>query len=331
MVPPEEIEELNAPTTLPADFGEWDSGDAPATQPAKPATARVAVPPAVERAPASVSRTSAAAYAEAEQVFQPSKRKADQYAEMRKGESKGKKKKLLSLIGAGSLTFIVVLGLMTYSKMRTGTFVPKPPVVQQQAAVNTPQQAVTNTPASTPASTTPTPAPTPATTGEDRQRAQSEMMSHQLNAPSRIPSDLRMLAGKEPPPSSGFVASGMEGLGGGGVSGNVFNGQNAPRVKVGAPSKVSISAGVAGGLLMQKTTPVYPQIAREARVSGTVVIQATISRTGVIQNLRAVSGPTMLRQSALDAVRTWRYKPYMLDGDPVDVETTVSVTFSLGG
>jgi protein TonB len=62
-----------------------------------------------------------------------------------------------------------------------------------------------------------------------------------------------------------------------------------------------------------------------------VVIQATISRTGVIQNLRAVSGPTMLRQSALDAVRTWRYKPYLLDGDPVDVETTVSVTFSLGG
>jgi protein TonB len=326
MVPPEEIEELNAPTTLPADFGEWDSGEAPAAQPAKPATARVAVPPVVERVPATVSRKSAAAYAEAEQVFQPPKPKADKYAEIHKDESKGKNKKLLSLIGAGSLTFVLVLGFMTYSRMRSVTPVPKPPVAQQPAATNTPQQAVTSTPASVPA-----PTPTPATTGEDRQRAQSEMMSHQLNAPSRIPSDLKMLAGKEPPPSSGFAASGMEGLGGGGVAGNVFNGQNAPRVKVAAPSKISISAGVAGGLLIQKTSPVYPQIAREARVSGTVVIQATISKTGVIENLRAVSGPTMLRQSALDAVKTWRYKPYLLDGDPVDVETTVSVTFSLGG
>ena len=326
MVPPEEIEELNAPTTLPADFGEWDSGEAPAKQPAKPATAHVAVLPVVERVPASVSRTSSAAYAEAEQVFQPPKPKADTYAETHKDESKGKKMKLLPLIGAGALMFVLVLGFMTYSKMRPGTPAPKPPVAQQPAAANTPQQAVTNTPASAPA-----PAPTPATSGDDRQRAQSEMMSHQLNAPSRIPSDLKMLAGKEPPPSSGFAASGMDGLGGGGVAGNVFNGQNAPKVKVAAPSKISISAGVAGGLLMQKTSPVYPQIAREARVSGTVVIQATISKKGVIENLRAVSGPTMLRQSALDAVKTWRYKPYLLDGDPVDVETTVSVTFSLGG
>jgi protein TonB len=326
MVPPEEIEELNAPTTLPADFGEWDSGEAPATQPAKPATAQVAVLPVVKRVPAPVARTSSATYAEAEQVFQPPKPKADQYAEIHKDESNGKKKGLMPLIGVGSLAIVLILGFVGYSKMRPGTPAPKPPVVQQPAVANTPQQAVTNTQASTPA-----PTPTPANTGEDRQRAQSEMMSHQLNAPSRIPSDLKMLAGKEPPPSSGFAASGMEGLGGSGVAGNVFSGQNAPKVKVAAPSKISISAGVAGGLLMQKTSPVYPQIAREARVSGTVVIQATISKTGVIQNLRAVSGPTMLRQSALDAVKTWRYKPYLLDGDPVDVETTVSVTFSLGG
>ena len=89
--------------------------------------------------------------------------------------------------------------------------------------------------------------------------------------------------------------------------------------------------GVAGGLLIQKTAPVYPQIAKEARVSGTVVIQATISKAGLITNLRVVNGPTMLRQPALDAVRTWRYRPYLLDGEPVEVETTVSVTFTLGG
>jgi protein TonB len=155
------------------------------------------------------------------------------------------------------------------------------------------------------------------------------MMNRQLKAPSRIPNDLKMLAGREPPPATGFGDSGLGvGLG---ATPNVFSGQNGPKVKSAAPSRMSISAGVAGGLLIQKTSPVYPQIAREARVSGTVVIQATISKTGAIQNLRAVSGPTMLRQPALDAVKTWRYKPYMLDGEPVDVETTVSVTFSLGG
>jgi protein TonB len=123
----------------------------------------------------------------------------------------------------------------------------------------------------------------------------------------------------------------MDGLGGSGTAGNVFTGQNGPKVKIAAPTKMSISAGVAGGLLVQKTAPVYPQMAREARVSGTVVIQATITKTGTVENLRAVSGPAMLRQSALDAVKTWRYKPYLLDGEPVDVETTVSVTFSMVG
>jgi TonB family protein len=104
-----------------------------------------------------------------------------------------------------------------------------------------------------------------------------------------------------------------------------------PKVMIAAPTRVSISAGVAGGLLVQKTAPVYPLIAREARVSGTVVIQITITKTGTVENLHVVSGPTMLRQPALDAVQTWRYKPYFLNGEPVDVDTTASVNFSLGG
>jgi protein TonB len=94
---------------------------------------------------------------------------------------------------------------------------------------------------------------------------------------------------------------------------------------------MSISAGVAGGLLIQKTAPIYPQIAKEARVSGTVVIQAIISKTGMVENLRVVNGPTMLRQAALDAVKTWRYRPYLLSGEPVEVETTVNVAFTISG
>jgi protein TonB len=321
MVPPEEIEELNAPTTLPADFGEWDSGDSPAVQPAKPATARVSVSPVEDRVSHSGSRASAAAYAEAEQIFQPPQAKREKQVV----EGKDQKKRLVRLIGAGSLVFVLILGFMTASKMRPGTPAPKPTVVQQPVAPNTPpQQTATNLPS-------PAPQPAPANTMTDRQRAQAETMNHQLSAPSRIPSDLKMLAGREAPPSSGFTSSSMDGIGGGGATGNVFSVQNGPRVKVAAPTKMSISAGVAGGLLIQKSSPVYPQIAREARVSGTVVIQATISKAGAIENLRAVSGPTMLRQPAIDAVKTWRYKPYVLDGEPVEVETTVSVNFTLGG
>jgi len=88
---------------------------------------------------------------------------------------------------------------------------------------------------------------------------------------------------------------------------------------------------VAAGYLLQKTMPVYPPIAKAARVQGTVVLQATISKTGTIEGLHVLSGPAMLQQAAVDAVRSWRYRPYLLNGDPVEVETTVNVVFTLGG
>jgi protein TonB len=102
-------------------------------------------------------------------------------------------------------------------------------------------------------------------------------------------------------------------------------------VQAAAPKKVNISAGVSQGLLLQKTTPVYPPIAKAARVSGTVVLQATISKTGSIEGLHVISGPAMLQQAALEAVKNWRYRPYLLNNEPVEVETTVNVIFTLGG
>ena len=93
---------------------------------------------------------------------------------------------------------------------------------------------------------------------------------------------------------------------------------------------INISSGVATGLLLRKATPVYPPLAKSSRVSGTVVIRATISKTGAIEDVRVLSGSQMLRQAALDAVKTWRYRPYMLNNQPVEVETTVDVIFSLG-
>ncbi len=161
-------------------------------------------------------------------------------------------------------------------------------------------------------------------------KVESEMMNNQLTAPTRIPHNINMVSEKETAASS-FGVAGMEGMGGGsGAMGNFF-GNTGPKVNAAAPKKVNISAGVAVGLLIQKTVPTYPPIAKAARVSGTVVLQATISKQGTIENLHVVSGPAMLQQSAMDAVRTWRYRPYLLNNEPVEVDTTVNVIFTLGG
>ena len=163
---------------------------------------------------------------------------------------------------------------------------------------------------------------------------QSEMMNNQLVAPTKIPKDIKVVSEREAPPSQGFGVAGMEGFGGGGggVMGSVFgSGNSAPKVKQAAPQKVTISQGVAQGLLLQKTQPVYPPIAKAARVQGTVVLQATISKSGTIINLKVMSGPAMLQQSAMDAVKTWRYRPYLLNNEPVEVDTTINVIFTLGG
>lgn len=325
MVPPEEIEKAQ-PTTLPADFSEWDSGEAPAIQSARQATARVAVPPVVDRPRNAGSNRPAAANEDVEKLFRPRKSDgvrvavAKQTAE-REDTGTGKRKGMVIFAAIGSVAVLLIAGGLGYTRMRPARVAPKPVVAAQPATTNV----VLPEPTSLPVATT---AAGPAAAGPDQKlRSRSDMMNSQLNAPSRIPNDLKMLAGKEPPPSSGF-GTGTDSLG---SEGGVFGGRNGPNVKIAAPRVMNISAGVAGGLLIQKTSPVYPQIAKEARVSGTVVIQATISKAGLIENLHVVNGPTMLRQPAMDAVRTWRYRPYLLDGEPVEVETTVSVTFTLGG
>ena len=322
MVPPEEIEK-EKPDTLPADFSEWDNGEAPeapVAQPARQATARAAASPVVDRQHSAGASRPAPAREDVEKLFQPRKRngvkaavappKAEREAELEdEPEGKGKRKGMVAFAAIGSVAVLLILGTVGYMRSRPGPVTPKPPVAAQQTTTNVVVPAASNLPASMPvAAPTATTATTP--TPDQKLRSRSDVINSQLNAPSRIPNDLKMLAGKEPP-SAGF-GGGMEGLGSAG--GNVFGGKNAPNVKVAAPRVMSISAGVAGGLLIQKTAPVYPQIAKEARVSGTVVIQATISKGGQVENLRVVNGPTMLRQPAMDAVRTWRYRPYLLDG-----------------
>jgi TonB family protein len=96
-------------------------------------------------------------------------------------------------------------------------------------------------------------------------------------------------------------------------------------------AKIRISADVAAEMLEDNAPPVYPPIAKAARVEGTVVLEATISISGAVVGIRVISGPSMLQQAALDAVKTWHYQPYLLNGEPVEVVTTVNVTFALAG
>ena len=94
---------------------------------------------------------------------------------------------------------------------------------------------------------------------------------------------------------------------------------------------VRVSTVVEEGLLIRKTIPVYPPIAIAMRTRRARWCWRPPSpRAGTIENLRVVSGPAILQQAALDAVSTWRYRPYLLDGQPVEVETTVNVVFTLG-
>jgi TonB family protein len=278
--------------------------------------------------PAAAPRKPAPTYAEAEQVYQQPKRAASPKP---KAESEDKPKKTGMFAAIGAVAVLLVAGVLAYPHLHSGTAAPKPAVAPQSAAATTALSTATTmkpSPSTQTAAVTPE-ATTDTTPAENTVRPNTELMNRQLTAPSKISSDLKMLGGKDAAPASGFGATGMDGLGNAGSG--VFTGQNGPKVKVAVPQKVSISSGIAVGLLIQKTPPIYPPMAKNARVSGTVVIQATISRNGTIENPRVVSGPAMLRQSALDAVKTWRFRPYMLSGEPVEVETTVNLNFSLGG
>lgn len=83
-------------------------------------------------------------------------------------------------------------------------------------------------------------------------------------------------------------------------------------------------------MLLSPIKPVYPAIARAARISGTVVVEAVISKAGTIESLRVLNGPDMLRAAALDAIRAARYRPYLLNGEPTEVQTTFTVNFRMG-
>jgi periplasmic protein TonB len=188
----------------------------------------------------------------------------------------------------------------------------------------------------------PPPPPPPAAAEVQRvvHQIQTDMLNNgQLRTPSKIPQKIQMIKEEEAPPpmpASGGVVGGVPGgiPGGqlGGVIGSVISstGNSAvPRFVPVAPQRIRISQGVTKGLLIHREEPTYPPLARAARVQGEVVLSAVIDTNGQIQNLQLVSGHPMLVPSAITAVKQWRYKPYLLNGQPVEVETTITVIFTL--
>ena len=95
------------------------------------------------------------------------------------------------------------------------------------------------------------------------------------------------------------------------------------------PQRVRVSQGVSQGLLIKKVTPIYPEYARQNRIQGQVILQAEISKSGDIDHLQLITGDPELAPSAIEAVKQWKYKPYLLQGQPVRVETQIVVNFTL--
>ncbi|HWT64704.1 MAG TPA: energy transducer TonB [Terracidiphilus sp.] len=154
-----------------------------------------------------------------------------------------------------------------------------------------------------------------------------EIDGRTLIAPRRVPTFAPQDFGPEAPaPIALGDPNGVNG-----APPDVFNThRNVPTVHPMVKSAVRLSSTVVEGLLIHKVVPTYPPIALSAHIQGTVVLAATISKGGTIENLHVVSGQPMLQQAALDAVQHWAYRPYLLNGEPVAVETTVNVVFTLG-
>jgi len=151
-----------------------------------------------------------------------------------------------------------------------------------------------------------------------------------MTAPTVIPKNIAVVKDEAPV----IYTNSGEGVAGG--TGNVLGGligsgpSGPPPPPKAAPSRIRVGGNVEAASLVNKVTPIYPPIAKTAHVSGTVVLHAIISKDGSIQELQYISGPPLLMKAAMDAVKEWRYRPTMLNGDPVEVDTTIDVVFTLG-
>jgi TonB family protein len=109
----------------------------------------------------------------------------------------------------------------------------------------------------------------------------------------------------------------------------VFSSSPADAAQTAVPRRVRVSSGVAQGLLVSKVPPQYPHDAKGQGIQGSVVLSVTIDKEGNVANIQVVSGHPSLVPASIEAVKQWKYKPYLIDGDPVEVDTQVTVNFTL--
>jgi protein TonB len=179
----------------------------------------------------------------------------------------------------------------------------------------------------------PPPPPPPAATQIVKVKPQVHLMdAGKLVQPKMIPKDVKIIKEEAPDMSAGMaggVPGGVAGGSMGGVIGGVIGGMGAPPPPKPAAARIRQGGSVQAALLINKVQPVYPPLARQTRISGTVRLHALISKTGSVESLEVLSGHPLLVRAAMDAVQQWRYKPTLLNGDPVEVDTTIDVIFSL--
>jgi periplasmic protein TonB len=186
----------------------------------------------------------------------------------------------------------------------------------------------------------PAPPPAPLAAGHVRSahEATSNMSSEgRVIAPRFMPREILQIDETSAPPSPDITGTGV--LGGTGnsrlLTGVLSSLGNGPGVALPPPPAPAAHAPrvsrMMEGNLIYRVQPQYPMLARQARVQGMVVLRAVITGEGKIANLQVISGSPLLVQSAIEAVLQWRYRPYYLNNSPVEVETQVTVNFTLAG
>ena len=185
----------------------------------------------------------------------------------------------------------------------------------------------------------PPPPPPPPAVAQVVKIVQTDVLSSgQLRTPTRIPRKVEMIREEESPPPnmSGGVIGGIPGgiPGGqlGGVIGGIISSSATSTViipRIEPVKRIRISQGVTQGMVISKIEPTYPKLALSARVTGEVLVKAIISREGTITEIQVVRGHPILVPAAVAAVKQWRYRPYLLNGMPVEVETYITVTFQI--
>lgn len=153
-----------------------------------------------------------------------------------------------------------------------------------------------------------------------------------LQAPTVIPKKIQMIH-EEAQPDVGMVGGvpgGVPGGSAGGVLGGIIGGVPSLAPPPKPPERIRIGGNVMAARLINQVKPVYPPIARTARIQGTVVLHGLIGKDGTVKEIQFISGPPLLMRSCMDAVRQWRYSPYLLNTEPVEVDTTIQCVFNMG-